>query len=66
MSTRCERGVHDFREAYDEVPHPTTATVKMDYCTAEDLRAMLVYKVVKAIYCKRCGKQLPLDSETTL
>lgn len=58
--TRCERGVHDFREAVDEVPNPPINWKAGSY-DAEVLRAVLYHRVVRAIYCKRCGKQLPLE-----
>jgi len=57
--TRCDRGVHDFRVAYDEVENG--ANVEIEKATMEALRAGLYRRVVRAIYCKRCGKQLTLS-----
>lgn len=61
MSTKpCK---HDYREAYDE--HENAKWLGASSAnTIEGLRAMLYHRTLRAIYCRKCGDQLPIAEKT--
>ena len=51
----CKPGKHDYLEAYDEHPRESGAHIKMSDVTQGALDAILNYRTLRMIYCRKCG-----------
>lgn len=51
----CPEGNHDYTEAFDERSNGTMLKELKGGMDPEVIRATLYYRVVKFVYCRRCG-----------